>query len=134
KAGAIVHQRVYYDAKSGEHYVTIKEKGESGRLASTNGIIGLVKVCPARSRLSLPLSSSPSTASLLNPLLVHRALPLPPAPLSPPSLPSFSSPFLPPSLFSPSLPPALIDVLLTVLDDGRAEAREPQEHGAADAV
>lgn len=55
KAGAVVHQRVYFDVKSGEHFVTVKEKGESTRLASTEGIVALVKLMTGAKMVKAPV-------------------------------------------------------------------------------
>jgi len=51
KAGSIVHQRVYYDFDTGEHYITVKEKGESSRFASKEGIVGLIRLIMTQTKL-----------------------------------------------------------------------------------
>jgi serine/threonine protein kinase len=51
KAGSLVHQRVYFDAETNEHYITVKEKGESTRFASKEGIVGLIKLIMSNTKL-----------------------------------------------------------------------------------
>jgi len=51
KAGSIVHQRIYYEPETGEHFITVKDKGESSRLASKEGVVGLIRSIMTQSKL-----------------------------------------------------------------------------------